>query len=87
MRHKGLPKSTEKRKHTGEFPSLTLLTFTKGRSPLDGIAVEQTRTIANVRIHVEWVVGNTRIKYQILGSTQAIDHVTSQNSHYNVAYW
>ena len=83
MRHKGLPKSTEKRKHTGEFSSLTLLTFTKGRS----IAVEQTRTIANIWIHVEQVVGNTRIKYQILGSTQAIDHVTSQNSHYNVAYW
>ena len=33
--------------------------FTKGKKKqLSGIEVEQTRSIANVRIHVEQVIGN-----------------------------
>ena len=40
--------------------------FTKGRKQLDGITVEQTRHIANVRIHVERVIGNIRKKYSLL---------------------
>ena len=35
---------------------LVILAFTKGKSQLDPVDMEQTRGIANVRIHVESVV-------------------------------
>ena len=53
--------------------------FTKGKKQLGGIEVEQTRRIANVRIHVESVIANIRKKYSILGATQPIDFVTVGN--------
>ena len=43
---------------TGTTPA-----FTKGKKQLNGIEVEQTRGIANIRIHVERVVGNVIKKY------------------------
>ena len=46
---------------------------------MEGIAVEQTRNIANIQIHVERVIGNVRNKYSILSATQPIDFVTSSN--------
>ena len=50
--------------------TITMPAFTKGRSQLDAIEVEQSRTVSNLRIHVERIIGNIRKKYQILGSTQ-----------------
>ena len=43
--------------------------FTKGKDQLDPIDIENTRNIANVRIHVERVIGFLRQKYTILQST------------------
>jgi hypothetical protein len=59
--------------------------FTKGKKQLEGIEVEQTRAIANVRIHVERVIGNIRKKYQILRLTQPIDYLISKTERINNA--
>ena len=53
--------------------SLRIPAFTKGKNQLSSIEVEQSRNIANVRIHVECVIGNIR---QILSCTQPIDIVS-----------
>lgn len=57
-----------------EFPA-----FMKNQTQLDPISVEQTRNIANVRIHVERVIGNLCKKYSILQDTQPVYFVTSVN--------
>ena len=46
---------------------LGIPTFTKGKPQLSPLDVETTRTLANVRIHVERVIGSVRQKYAILG--------------------
>ena len=43
--------------------------FTKGKSQLSALEVEETQSIANVRIYVERVIGTVRPKYTILQST------------------
>ena len=55
--------------------TLHLPAFTKGKSQLSALEVEETRTIANVRIHVERVIGMVKQKYPILQSTIPIDFV------------
>lgn len=55
--------------------TIAVPTSMKGKKQLSGIEVEQTRCIANVRIHVERVIGNLRQKYSFLSTMQAIDHL------------
>lgn len=45
---------------------LSMPAFTKGKSQLHPLEIEDTRIIANVRIHVERVIGLLRSKYRIL---------------------
>ena len=53
--------------------TLHIPAFTKGKSQLSALEVENTRTIANVRIHIERVIGCVRQKYSILQGTLPID--------------
>ena len=55
--------------------TITLPHFTRGKKQLNGIEVEQSRRITNVRIHVERVIGNLRQKYTLLHTTQPIDYL------------
>ena len=52
--------------------------FTKGKSQLSPLEVEETRSIANVRIHVERVIGLVRQKFTILQSTLPIQFVATR---------
>lgn len=52
---------------------LVIPAFTKGKSQLHPIDVEHSRGIANVRIHVERVIGLLRRKYTVLKGTMPTD--------------
>ena len=52
---------------------LAIPVFTRGKEQLDPVDVEGTRGIANVRVHVERVIGLLRRKYTILSGTLPID--------------
>ncbi|XP_073724570.1 uncharacterized protein [Misgurnus anguillicaudatus] len=59
--------------------SLQIPAFTKGRKQLSAYEVEETRKIANLRIHVERVIGLVRRKYQILQSrAMPIEHMATK---------
>ena len=57
---------------------LHISAFTKGKQQLSALEVENTRTIANVRIHVERVIGSVRQRYTILQGTVPIDFLISR---------
>ena len=59
---------------------LVIPAFTKGKSQLDPVDVERTRGIANVRIHVERIIGLLRRKYTILEGTLPTDFLSSNRS-------
>ena len=52
---------------------LHIPSFTKGKDQLSALEVEDTRSIANVRIHVKCVIGAVRQKYSILKGNLPID--------------
>ena len=54
---------------------LNILAFIKGKNQLSAFEIEETRTIANVHIHIECVIGNVRQKYPILQNTLPIHFV------------
>ena len=58
---------------------IQLPAYTRGKKQLEAISIEQTRNIANVRIHVERVIGLLRQKYSILSATHPIDSVRCTN--------
>jgi len=55
---------------------LAIPAFTRGKNQFDPLDVERTRGIANVRIHVERVIGLLKQKYSILQGILPIDYLT-----------
>ena len=49
--------------------TLNIPAFTKGKSQLPPADVESTHRLANVKIHVEHIIGLVRQKFQILSAT------------------
>ena len=64
--------------------NLNIPAFTKGKSQLDPVKIENTLNLANVRIHVEWVIGVLRQKYSILQSTDYLMCNTSKDGNEDV---
>ncbi|CAN7976321.1 unnamed protein product [Ixodes persulcatus] len=56
---------------------LEIPAFTRGRAQLSPYEVARTRTLANVRIHAERVIGLLKNKYRILSTTIPIELVTA----------
>ena len=56
--------------------SLHIPAFTKGKKQLSALEVEETRTIAKVRIHIEHVIGCVWQRFSILQSTLPIHFLT-----------
>ena len=55
---------------------LHIPSFTKGKDQFSALEVEETRNTANVRIHVERVIGAVRQRYTIL---KGIDFIIKRN--------
>ncbi len=59
---------------------LNIPAFTKGKDQLSALEIEETRSIANVRIHVERVIGAVRQRYSILRGILPIDFISKRNT-------
>ena len=57
---------------------LHLPAFTRGKHQLEAYEVEDTRTLANVRIHVERVIGLVHQKFSILRGILPIEYITKK---------
>ena len=57
---------------------LEIPSFTKENKQSRAEEIENTRMIANVRIHVERVIGNLRKKYSLLDQTLSIDFLITE---------
>jgi hypothetical protein len=64
---------------TARDAKLVIPAFRKSGFQMDPIEVEKTRKIANVRIHVERVIGALRQKYEVLNSRLPIYFLSSHN--------
>ena len=64
--------------------NLNIPAFTKGKSQLDPFKIEKTLNLANIRIHVERVIGLLRQKYSILQSTDYLMCNTSKDGNKDV---
>lgn len=58
--------------------------FTKGRTQLHPIDLEETRKLGNVRINVERCIGDIRQKYSILAETMPISIISKSFSDYEI---
>ena len=54
--------------------------FTKGKQQMPPLEVERSAKIANVRIHIERVIGNIRKKFSLLNSQLPIDFLMNKDN-------
>ncbi|XP_077492149.1 uncharacterized protein LOC144103257 [Amblyomma americanum] len=59
---------------------LVIPAFTKGKPQLSACEVEKTRKVANVRIHVEFIIGLLRNKYRMLKCTLPVEMLASEEN-------
>ena len=67
--------SSYKHHNTVKF-LIGIAAFIRGKDQLSAAEVEETRSLANVRIHVERVIGAVRQKFSILQGTLPIYMIT-----------
>ena len=61
---------------------LNIPAYTKGKNQLNAVDIKETRSIANVRIHVERVIGAVRQRYRLLSGTLPIHLVMKRTEEY-----
>lgn len=62
------------------FATVVTPAFTKGKNQLHPMDIEKTRKIASVRIHVERVIGELRLKFNILNGPVPTEMLINKNN-------